>query len=195
MLLSCESNISIACQFLLRLSHKSVEARLDVRQSVSNMRHEGLIQTLCQELSTTTIGHVPVCGVMLKEVPLGLQSVRKRSAALDVCLRTVDNTNETKLQRVHTSGQDVHGVCSVVHEIQLGENTNRPLAHRVDMAGQLQCFRVDKIDVRGGDSKDDTVRLGDIFGNEISGLLLDICRLVANGYLQLLTPHLFKDKQ
>jgi hypothetical protein len=54
------------------------------------------------------------------------------------------------------------------------------------MAGQLQSLGVDEIDVRGGDGKNDTVGLGDVLGDEVAGLLLDVCRLVANGYLQLL---------
>lgn len=42
------------------------------------------------------------------------------------------------------------------------------------MAGQLQSFRVNEIDVRGGYGKDDAVRFGDILGDEVAGLLLDI---------------------
>jgi hypothetical protein len=76
----------------------------------------------------------------------------------------------------------------VIHEIQLGENTDCPPTHGVNMAGQLQSFRVDEINVRGRDSKDHAVRLGNVFGNEVSRLLLDVGRLVADGYLQLLAP-------
>jgi hypothetical protein len=51
------------------------------------------------------------------------------------------------------------------------------------MAGQLQRFRVDKVNVGGRNGKDDTVWLGDVLGDESAGLLLDVGRLVANGYL------------
>jgi hypothetical protein len=54
------------------------------------------------------------------------------------------------------------------------------------MPGKLQSFRVDKVDVCGGDGEDDTVRLRDVFGDEVAGLLFDVGRLVTDGYLQLL---------
>ncbi len=157
------------------------------------MGHESLVEALGQKLSTASVGHVPVRWVVLEKVSFGLQSIRERSAALDVRLRTVDNTNKAKLQRVYTSRQDIHGVCSVIHEIQLGEDTNCPLAHGVDMASQLQRLRVDKIDVCGGDGEDDTVGLGNVLGDESTSLLLDICRLVADGYLQLLAHCLLRE--
>jgi hypothetical protein len=152
------------------------------------MRHQSLIKALCQKLGSASVRHIPVRRVMLKEVPLGLKGIRELLVALDVLLRSIDDTDETELKRVYASREDVHGIGSVVHEIQLGENTDCPPAHRVDMAGQLQSFRVDKINVRGRDSEDYTVRLGNVFGNEVSRLLLDVGRLIADGYLQLLAP-------
>ena len=71
----------------------------------------------------------------------------------------------------------------MVHKIQLGEDTNRPLAHGINMAGQLQRFRVDKINVGGRNGKDNTVWLGNVLSDKSAGLLLDIRRLVANRYL------------
>jgi hypothetical protein len=62
----------------------------------------------------------------------------------------------------------------VIHKIQLGEDTDCPLAHGINMAGQLQRFRVDKINVGGRNGKDDTVWLGDVLGDESAGLLLDV---------------------
>lgn len=52
------------------------------------------------------------------------------------------------------------------------------------MPGELERFRVDKIDIRGRDGEDDTVRLRNVLGDEVASLLLDICGLVPNGYLQ-----------
>jgi hypothetical protein len=56
------------------------------------------------------------------------------------------------------------------------------------MARELESLGVYEIDVGGRDSQNDTVRLRDVFGDEVARLLLDIGRLVANGYLQLLAP-------
>lgn len=42
------------------------------------------------------------------------------------------------------------------------------------MASELQSFRVHEIDVCGRDGENDTVGLGNILGNEIAGLFLDV---------------------
>lgn len=54
------------------------------------------------------------------------------------------------------------------------------------MPGQLQSLRVDQILIRGRHCKDNAVRLGDVFGNQVTCLFLDIRRLVANGDLCLM---------
>jgi hypothetical protein len=42
------------------------------------------------------------------------------------------------------------------------------------MSGEFEGFRVDKVDVGGRDGEDDAVRFGDVLGDEVSGLLLDV---------------------
>jgi len=54
------------------------------------------------------------------------------------------------------------------------------------MPGQLQSLRVDQILVCWRHRKDNAVGLGDIFGNQVACLLLDIRRLIANGDLCLM---------
>jgi hypothetical protein len=48
------------------------------------------------------------------------------------------------------------------------------------MAGEFEGFRVNDIDVGGRYGEDNTVGLGNIFGNKVSSLLLNVGRLVAN---------------
>lgn len=62
------------------------------------------------------------------------------------------------------------------------------------MAGQLQSFRVDEIDVGGGDGEDDTVGLRNVLGDEVPRLLLNIGRLIANGHLGELAPGSWQKK-
>jgi hypothetical protein len=112
----------------------------------------------------------------------------QRLGCLNVLLRAIDDTDEAKLQRVHASGENVHGIGAVVHQVQLCQDANRPLAHGIDMAGQLQRLRVHEIDVGRGDGEDDTVGLRDVLGDEVARLLLDVGGLVANGNLQPLAP-------
>lgn len=183
MLLAGESYIAIARQFLLGLAHQCIQSGLYVRQAVANVRHEGLIETLGKKLCSASIRHVPVCRVVSEKVALRGQGIVQRLAALDVLLRAVDNANKAKLERVDPSREDVHGIRAVVHQIQFRQDPNRPLAHGIDMAGELQRLRVHEVDVGGRDSEDDAVRLRNVLGDEVARLLLDVCRLVANGDL------------
>lgn len=48
------------------------------------------------------------------------------------------------------------------------------------MTSELESFGVDDINVGRRHSENDTVGLGDVFGNEVSSLLLDIGGLIAN---------------
>jgi len=51
------------------------------------------------------------------------------------------------------------------------------------MPGQFERFRVHEIDVSRRYGEDNTVWFGDILGDQVASLLLDIGRLVANGNL------------
>lgn len=52
------------------------------------------------------------------------------------------------------------------------------------MTCELQGLRVHNINVRGRHSQDNTVGFGNIFRDEVSSLLFDICRLITDGDLQ-----------
>lgn len=53
------------------------------------------------------------------------------------------------------------------------------------MSSKLQGLRVDDVDIGRRNGQNQTVRLGDVFGDEVSRLLLDIGGLVANRDLGL----------
>ena len=53
------------------------------------------------------------------------------------------------------------------------------------MPSQFQGLRIDQVNISRRDSENNAVGLRDVFGDEVSRLLLDIGRLVANGYLRL----------
>lgn len=71
----------------------------------------------------------------------------------------------------------------MVHEIDLGQDTNSPPSQGVHIAGKLQGLRVDNVYIGGRDGENDTVRLGDEFRNKVAGLLFDVCGLVTDGDL------------
>ena len=68
----------------------------------------------------------------------------------------------------------------MIHQVELGENANRSLSHRIDAPGELECLRVDDVNVRWRYSEDDAVGFGNILGNERSRLLLNVRWLVAD---------------
>lgn len=179
-LLAAKGSVTVAGKLLLGLTHESVEASLDVGQSLTDVTHEGCVERLGKELGTAAVGNVAVGRVVLEEVVFGLQRLVHGLVALDVLLGTVDDTNEAQLQGVDSAREDIKGVGAVVHEIELGQDTNGAAAEGIDMAGKLERLRVDNVDIGGGDGENDTVGLGNVLGNQVSGLLLDIGRLVAN---------------
>jgi hypothetical protein len=81
------------------------------------------------------------------------------------------------------ASENVHGVCSVIHQVQLCQDTDGASSHGVDMAGQLEGLRVDQIDVCRRNSENDTVGLCDVLSDQIAGLLLNVARLVTDGNL------------
>lgn len=184
MFLGAELHVAVAGKLLLCLAHKCVETSLDVRQAFANVGHERGVQCLGQELRSAAVGDIPVGRVMFEEILLGLNSFVHRFPPLDVLLRAIHCTNEAQLQGVDATRKDVQSVRAMIHKINLGEHTNGTSAQGIDMAGKFQGLGIDKVNVGGGDSQNDTVRLGDIFGYQGSGLLLDIGGLVTNGYLE-----------
>lgn len=183
-LLATEVQISIAGELLLGLTHEGVEAGLDVGQSFSDMSHESCVEGLGKVVGAASDRNVSVGRVVLEEVGLGLKSLFHGLVALDILLRAVDNTNKAELQRVDSTREDVEGVGSMIHQINLGQDTDGPSAERVYMASKLESFRIDNVDIGGGNGKDNTVGLGDVFRDEVSGLLLNIGGLVSYGNLR-----------
>jgi len=53
------------------------------------------------------------------------------------------------------------------------------------MSGEFESLRVDEINVGGRNGEDDAVRFCDVFRDEVSGLLFNVGRLVANRNLRL----------
>lgn len=119
----------------------------------------------------------------LEKFSLSTESIRKGLVSLNVLLGPIDHTNESKLQRVNPSRKNLKGVGAVIHKIQLGQHTNGPLPLWVDLAGKLESFRVDQVDIGRRDSEDDTVGFSNVFANEVLRLLLNICRLVSDWHL------------
>lgn len=182
-LLSTKLYAAVAGQFLLRLAHESIQTRLDIRESLANMRHQRHIQDLGQELSATSLRNVSVSRMKPEEFPLIAQRVFERFAVLDVLLRAVDDGDEPEFQGIHPTRKDVHGVCAVIHEIDLGQHPDCSDTQGVNMARKLQRLGIDNVNIGRRHGENDTIRLGDVLGDQVARLFLDIGRLIADGYL------------
>jgi len=159
------------------------------------MAHQGGVQALCEVLGTAAGGHIAVGGVCAEEVSLGREGIGERLVALNVLLRTVDDSDEAQLQGVYATRKNVHGVCSVIHQVQLCQDTNGASSHGVDMAGQLEGLGVDKIDVCRRDGENDAVGLCDVLCDQVAGLLLDIAGLIANRDLGLSSVEAYRQQR
>lgn len=137
-LLAAEVHVAIAGELLLSLAHQRVQPSLDIGKAVPDVGHEGCVERLCQELGTATSGDVSIRRMMLEKVDLGLQGLLHGLITLDILLRPVDDTDEAQLERIHPAGEDVEGVGAMVHEVELGQDTDGAPAERVDMAGKLE---------------------------------------------------------
>lgn len=62
------------------------------------------------------------------------------------------------------------------------------------MSGQLQGFRVYEIDVGGRNGENDTIRLRNVLGDEVSSLFFNVCRLISDWDLQLLARFCHKSR-
>lgn len=179
-LFSTKVHIPIAGQLLLSLAHKCVEPSLDVGQTFTDMAHESGVKGLGQVVSAASDGDVAVSRMMLEEICFSLEGILHRLVSQNILLRSVDHTDETKLQGVDAARKNVQSIGAMVHKVDLGQDTDGSSAKRVNVTGKLESFRVDDINIGRRHSENDTVGLGDVFGNEVSSLLLDIGGLVAN---------------
>lgn len=119
-------------------------------------RRADLIERLGEELGTAAMCNIAVPGVIPEELGLRLELLVHRLARVDILLTAVDDPDESQLERVHSPGEDVESIRTRIHEIELGENSDRAATLRVDLSSELERLRVGQIDVGRGDGKDDT---------------------------------------
>ena len=70
-----------------------------------------------------------------------------------------------------------------LHQVDLGQYTDRSSSIGVDISCQLQAIRVCQIGIGRSDGQDDGIGLGDILDQHILNLSFDVSRLVAYGHL------------
>jgi hypothetical protein len=121
--------------------------------------------------------------VVFEELCFCFQGIRQRFVSLNVLLGSVDYTDKTKLEGVDPARQDFESIGTMVHKVELCEHTNCSLALWINLASQLQSFRVNEVDIGWRYGQDDTVGFGNVFTDQVPGLLFDVRGLVADGDL------------
>ena len=84
------------------------------------------------------MGNVPVGRVVAEKLCFTFQRVLQTLPAVDVLLAPVDDTDESELEWVDASGEDIKGVGASVHEVEFGENAYGPSTLRVNTAGEFE---------------------------------------------------------
>ena len=110
-----------------------------------------LVERFCQVLGTLLVRDIPIGRVVGEEFLLTVQRSGQGFLRINVLLTPIHDTNEPELERVCSPGQDIIGVSSRIHEIELGEDSDSPTTLRVYGPGKFQRLRVRKVDICGGD--------------------------------------------
>lgn len=145
--------------------------------------------------------HISISNMMSEEILFGGKSIRQALVAHDILLTSIHDTNKAEFEWVNTPGKDIQSICTVVHKIELCQDTDCSSALGINLSGEFKGLGVDKIDVGRADGEDDTVSgiplasilsfrkgyesvvpvwLRNVLQDQASGLLFDIRRLITN---------------
>ena len=92
--------------------------------------------------------------------------------------QTTHTVSLTSSERVCLVLQNIASVSSLIHEVQLSDDTNRPCPGGVHLFGHLKSIRVGQVSVSGGDSKDEAVLSSDELQEHVLDLVLNVTGLV-----------------
>ena len=84
------------------------------------------------------------------------------------------------------SGQDIHGVGALVHQIQLCAHPDGAIPLGIHFLRNLERVRIGNVHVRGGHCQDDAVGVLDELHHKLSDLRLDVLGLAFNGHLHIM---------
>jgi hypothetical protein len=116
--------------------------------------------------------------VVLKEPLLILERQRDTLGLVDIPLSSVDDRDVPQPQRDNSTSENIHHVRPLIHQVHLGQDTDRPCSLRIHLARHFQTVRVGQVGIRAGDREDDGIGLGDEPHEHVTDLLFDIARLV-----------------
>ncbi|KAH9407482.1 hypothetical protein TYRP_012302 [Tyrophagus putrescentiae] len=140
-----------------------------------------LTELLCQVGRAVSVGQF---GVIRLEVG-GFISLCLGDAfpLFDVLLRAVHHADDAQLDGNDAPGEHLSGVRARVHDVQLGEHCQRPVAARVHLARRLDGVRVGKVGVGRRHGENERVLTGNKSVHQFLNLRLNVRRLIAHGHL------------
>mmetsp|Transcript_14955 Transcript_14955/g.23577 ORF Transcript_14955/g.23577 Transcript_14955/m.23577 type:complete len:230 (-) Transcript_14955:335-1024(-) len=147
------------------------------------MMDENLVQSSRQIWGCQPVQQVLVDGVRLEEALLAAEALADVDAVVDVLLPPVDHAHVPPPQRDHPVVEHLGGVGARVHEVDLGQHPDGPVAHAVHLLGELESVRVGQVPVGRGDGQDDRARVADVGQAHLPDLVLDVQRLVPHRHL------------
>jgi hypothetical protein len=112
-----------------------------------------LIERLGEVLCAVLDRDVPILRMASEELRLAFERVGHALVGVDVPLRAVHDADEAQLERVHAPREHVLRVRARIHQVQLGEDADRPPALGVDGPRKLERVRVGEVYVCGGDGE------------------------------------------
>lgn len=92
--ITVSGRVTEGIQLLLGLSHQRIQSRLHIRQLVTNVVHEDLVEGPGEVLSTVLVSNVSVCSVASEELALTVKSIFHVLVRIDILLATVDHTDK-----------------------------------------------------------------------------------------------------
>ena len=84
--------------------------------------------------------YIPVGRVILEEFSLVFYRILQTFVGVNVLLTPIDNSNESELEGIHTTSQNIESIRAGVHQVQLGQHSDCPSSLRVYRACQFQRF-------------------------------------------------------
>ena len=112
----------------------------------------------------------------MSEEELGLcdQSVADWDFLFDLELGSALAAEVAKLQGVDGSLQVFEGICAGIHQVNLGDDSDSPVASWVDLSRQLQSIRYSEVSISRRYRENQGVRWHDVLCDERPYLVFDI---------------------
>jgi hypothetical protein len=74
-----------------------------------------------------------------EELSFILQGFFNRDVLIDLLLRPALDPEVAEFKRVQLALQDLNCVCSFIHQVDFGDDTDRAVTIRVDFTSNLEC--------------------------------------------------------